>query len=139
MRKYFLYMIFGLAILASGVACKTTHKVADSPEGGTWMATSMYGESIAEVDFMRGSPSIIFTDSTSFNGSTGCNQYSAKYSEGEFGVKITIGPMTKMACSGDEESIFIKALSETNRMKREGEVLMFFNNEQEVIRFQKVS
>ena len=137
MRRFFLYTIFGFAILSSGFACKT-HKTADSPAGGTWMATSMYGKSIEKVDFMRGSPSIIFTDSTSFNGSTGCNQYSAKYSEGEFGVKITMGPMTKMACPGDEESIFIKALSETNRMKREGDVLMLFNNDQEVIRFQIV-
>lgn len=102
------------------------------------MVTSMYGESIEDVDFMRGSPSIIFTDSTSIDGSTGCNQYRAKYSKGEFGVKITIGPMTKMSCPGDEESVFIKALSETNRMKREGDALMFFNNDEEVLRFKNV-
>lgn len=138
MRKNIKYMIFSFAILALSFGCKT-YKAAEPASGGTWMVTSMYGKPVEDVDFMRGSPSIIFTDSTSFNGSTGCNQYSAKYSEGEFGVKITMGPMTKMACPGEEESIFIKALTETNRQKREGDVLIYFNGDEEVIRFKKVS
>lgn len=135
MRKYLSYMIFSFAILALSYSCKTAQKAAESPAGSTWMVKSMYGKSIEEVDFMRGSPSIIFKDSTSFSGSTGCNQYSAKYSEGEFGMKITMGPMTKMACPGDQESIFIKALSETNRMKMENDVMIFFNNDEQVLRF----
>ena len=138
MRKYLTYLIFGFAILALGNSCKTHTEAAESPAGSTWMAKSMYGKSIENVDFMRGSPSIIFRDSTSFSGSTGCNQFSAKYSEGEFGVKITMGPMTKMACPGDEESIFIKALSETNRVKREKDTIIFFNNDKEVLQFERV-
>lgn len=138
MRKNISYIFIGIAILTFGFSCKS-YKAAEAAEGGTWMATALYGKSIEDVDFMRGSPSIIFTDSNSFNGSTGCNQYSAKYSEGEFGVKITMGPMTKMACPGDEESLFIKALTETNRREREGDVLIYFNGEREVIRFKKVS
>ena len=138
MRKILSYTIFGFAILAMSYSCKT-YRAGEAPEGGTWMATALYGKSIEDVDFMRGSPSIIFTDSTTFNGSTGCNQYSVKYSESEFGVKITMGPMTKMACPGEEESLFIKALTETTRRKRDGDVLIYYNGDVEVIRFKKVS
>lgn len=137
MRKIFLFLFLICAALAFSYGCKT-YKAVESQLDGTWMVVSMYGKSVDEVDFMRGSPSIIFRDSTSFNGSTGCNQYSAKYSKANSGVKITMGPLTKMACPGDEESIFLKALSETNRIKREKESMTFFNNEQEVLRFQEV-
>jgi|SRR5690554_1444369 len=138
MRKNLIIVLLSVAILALGNSCKT-HKSADSQATveGSWMVTAMYGNSIEDVDFMRGSPSIIFQDSSSFSGSTGCNQYSAKFLEGEFGIKITIGPMTKMACPGEEENVFIKALSETNRIKREKETMLFFHGDKEVLRFAK--
>lgn len=138
MRTIFLSSTILLVVLFSTMGCQTHKKTTDGKEEEgetTWMAVSLYQNSISEVDFMRGSPSIIFKNSTSISGSTGCNQFSAKYNDSADGVKISMGPMTKMACPGSEEETFIKALTETNRVEKGKEEVIFYKDENELIKF----
>ena len=134
--------IFVLAILIFGgvSSCKNKKEVQAENKipGGTWMVETMHGDTINDIDYMRGSPSIIFNDSSSFSGTTGCNQYSARFKVLNSGVEIEMGPMTKMACPGKEESIFVEALNSTNKVKIQGDIMHFYRNDEELLGFKKV-
>lgn len=140
MKNFLTTVILALLVFAGMNACKNKKEVQaeDKIPGGTWMVETMHGDTINEIDFMRGSPSIIFNDSTSFSGSTGCNQYSARFKVLDRGVEIKMGPMTKVACPGKEESIFVEALNATNKVKMEGDRMHFYRNEEELLGFRKI-
>lgn len=138
-KSAFIFLLVAFAILATH--CKSHRNVKnDNPKGSptTWMAVSINGQSIDDVDFMRGSPSIIFSDSVSLSGSTGCNQFSAKYTRKQSGIHISVGPMTKMACPGNEEQLFLDALQKTNRIEEKEDEVIFYENGTETLRFKKM-
>lgn len=140
MRKFLTFAMIAFLAVAGLNACKNKKEVQAENKipGGTWMVETMHGDTINEIDYMRGSPSIIFNDSSSFSGTTGCNQYSARFKVTDGAVEITMGPMTKMACPGKEEQIFVEALNATNRVKVEGERMHFYRNDEELLAFKKV-
>lgn len=140
--KNFLIIAISATLVFSGLhSCKNKKEVqvSNSIPGGTWMVETIKGDTIKEIDYMRGSPSIIFNDSTSFSGTTGCNQYSARYKEVAGGVEIKMGPMTKMFCPGKEEELFIEALNVTNRVEVRAEKMYFYRNDEELLGFKKVN
>lgn len=140
MKNFLSIVILVLIVFAGMNACKNKKEVQAENKipGGTWMVQTMHGDTINEIDYMRGSPSIIFNDSSSFSGTTGCNQYSARFKVLNDGVKIEMGPMTKMACPGKEESIFVEALNSTNKVKIEGDIMHFYKNDEDLLGFKQV-
>ncbi|NEN24414.1 META domain-containing protein [Cryomorpha ignava] len=140
MRNFLAIAILAILAFPGVNSCKNKKEVQAENKipGGTWMVETMHGDTISDIDYMRGSPSIIFNDSSTFSGSTGCNQYSARFKVLDGGVEITMGPMTKMACPGKDESIFVEALNSTNKVKIEEERMHFFKNDEELLGFKKV-
>src|SRR5690606_31987434 len=141
MKNFLIIAILGALLFWGLYSCKNNKEVQESNKipGGTWMVETIHGDTINEIDYMRGSPSIIFNDSSSFSGTTGCNQYSARYTVVDGGVEIEMGPMTKMYCPGKDENIFVEALNATNRVEIQKETMYFYRNDEELIGFRKVN
>jgi heat shock protein HslJ len=71
-------------------------------------------------------------------GFTGCNRLSGTCTiNGNYGIKFSPLAVTKMACLNDDktESLFLSAISQTNRWQIENNVLKFFNGQTEVAKF----
>ncbi len=74
-------------------------------------------------------------------GFTGCNRLSGTYTiNGNYEIKFSPLAVTKMACLNDDktESLFLPAISQTNRWQIENNVLKFFNGQTEVAKFTAV-
>lgn len=142
MRDIFFLSLFVFCAVLLTVACKNKKETIQSdltniPEG-SWSAITMRGDTLNKSDFSRGLPSIIFKDSTSFSGTTGCNQYMASYTLIGNMVEIEMGPMTKMACPGKLESIYVETLNLTNKVEVVEDIMKFYNSETELLTFKKL-
>lgn len=74
-------------------------------------------------------------------GFTGCNRLSGTFTiNGNYEIKFSPLAVTKMACLNDDktESLFLPAISETNRWQIENNVLKFFNGQTVVATFTAV-
>ncbi|HLP38904.1 META domain-containing protein [Lacibacter sp.] len=74
-------------------------------------------------------------------GFTGCNRLSGTFTlNGNHEIKFSPLAVTKMACLNDDktESLFLPAISETNRWQIENNVLKFFNGQTVVATFTAV-
>ena len=71
-------------------------------------------------------------------GFTGCNRLSGTYTiNGNFEIKFSPLAVTKIACVNDDktESLFLPAISQTNRWQIENNVLTFLNGQSVVAKF----
>ncbi len=141
MKKILYFILIGFCAAALTVACKNQKDSTESnpkniPEG-TWTAIAMKGDTLIKADFLRGLPTIVFKDSTSFSGSTGCNQYIASYRLEGNTIKIEMGAMTKMACPGKLEGIYVDVLNSTNKVELVDDIMRFYNTDIELLAFKK--
>jgi heat shock protein HslJ len=81
---------------------------------------------------------IINLTEKSFTGNTGCNSMSGNfdYTDSSFVFNERI-MMTKMACPGYNEQIFVKNLLRTNRFRFDDSVLVLMVEEQELSRWSR--
>lgn len=129
-----------IAILAILVGCKS-HKMLETAKNtipeGKWVLIKMGDTPVKAADYERGFPSIVFKDSSSFSGSTGCNQYIATYKHTPESIAINMGPLTKMACPGDAEQNFLNAINQTNGVEMKDDILSFYENEKSLMTFKR--
>lgn len=130
-----------LAFLVIMAGCKSNRiqgTAKNTIPSGNWLLIKMGDTTVNESDYERGLPSIIFKDSSSFSGSTGCNQYMATYKHSPESVDITMGPLTKMFCPGDAEKNFLNAIDKTNHVDVKDKILTFYENDKSLMTFQKI-
>lgn len=129
-----------IAILAILVGCKS-HKVPETSRNtipqGNWVLIKMEETPVKAADYDHGFPSIVFKDSSSFSGSTGCNQYMATYKHSPENITIKMGPLTKMFCPGDAEQNVLNAFNQTNRVEVKDDILSFYENEKSLMTFKR--
>ena len=84
-------------------------------------------------------PQLIFKlDDKTFSGNTGCNSMSGSFDYTDSSIVFNERIMlTKMACTGYNEQVFIKNLLRTNRFRFEDSVLVLMVEEQELSRWSR--
>ncbi len=108
----------GLAFAVINPACKSTKKLEVSTtelQTGMWQLNKLFDSETNADDHMKGLPYIRFEAGNAVSGSTGCNQFSGTYELEDAKLLFERGPMTKMACPGENEALFINALSKVVR------------------------
>lgn len=72
-------------------------------------------------------PTLDFSADGKVSGSTGCNRFAGTFTQKGSALRITLGPLTQMACASDaatqQEQHVISALGETRRAERNGTTL----------------
>jgi len=159
MKKVIVFSAFLAIVLASCNASKTTttttKKVDDTAVPvssstsademdleGTWELVSLISEPIPfNALYPTVKPTIAFdARPKQVSGTTGCNSYTGSYSlDGKnvsFGNVMT---MTKMACEGNGESIFVQRLTKTNKFFiKDQKTLMLLQGDVALLEFKKV-
>ncbi len=132
-----MLMVGMIAILVGCKSQKLQETARNTIPPGNWILAKMHDETVRAADYPNGLPSIVFKDSSSFSGSTGCNQYMATYKHSPKNIAIKMGPLTKMSCPGESEQNFLNALNQTNRVEVKDNVLIFYGNEKSLMTFKR--
>jgi len=125
----------GLALLVGACVAQQQSASAEPSLSGNWRVTSLVGAALpagAEVTIGFVAPSV--------SGKSGCNSYSANYTQSA--KNLTFGPiaMTRMACPPalmDLEAGFSTALSAVTRYDMAGETLQLFVGDSLMIQAQR--
>lgn len=107
---------------------------------GNWELSYVSGTTTAlETLYANKKPILIFNfPGIEVSGNTSCNGFGAKVTVS--GDKMVFGDMlsTMMACPGDGEQVFVKAMKQVTRYKlTDDKTLSLLGNEQELLRFVK--
>ncbi|MBZ5857860.1 META domain-containing protein [Flavihumibacter profundi] len=90
--------------------------------------------------FPRQRPAIRFDTATmSSSGNTGCNRFSGSYVavNGQLRFDMEKMALTRMACTGEGEGIFLDAMKKTNRFAFEGSSLVLLKDDIVLMRLKK--
>ncbi|AXY76746.1 META domain-containing protein [Paraflavitalea soli] len=147
MQNLFLTGIACALLAASLVANKDVHtgpqetsvdarsntKPADTSLNGEWFLQPVLASDTAAGKF----PSIKFNVAKgTFTGNTGCNRMNGTFKRTD--TSLTINEhivVTKMVCPGFNEAAFLKTLLNTNRYKKENDVLVLMFDQTELSRW----
>lgn len=114
---------------------------AASPLHGDWQLHSIQlPGSERRSDFNGNIPAIRFdTAHNQSSGSTGCNRFSGSYFavNGQMRFDIEKMALTRMACVGENEGIFLDALKKITHFTIEGQTLIMSSGNTVIMRWQK--
>jgi len=114
---------------------------AASPLQGDWQLHSIQlPGSERRTDFNGNIPAIRFdTAHNQSSGSTGCNRFSGSYFavNGQMRFDMEKLALTRMACVGDNEGIFLDALKKITHYTIEGQALVMSSGNTAIMRWQK--
>jgi heat shock protein HslJ len=127
-------LLFLLLAACVGIACTAPRRATRFNElDGGWVLAVFPHEkkTLAEVFGTRIIDLRFATDSNRVSGSTGCNQFNGSYTADT--AKIRFSPdmaLTRMACPGYDERLFLNAMSRVNRYRiNEGQLELFHDKD----------
>jgi heat shock protein HslJ len=114
-----------LAIVLLGLACNpsshlsnSTNKPASSSIDGKWILLELNGIKVNDAELQNERPGLEFnTTEKRVAGTTGCNRFGAAITITGQTMKMGVVAATRMACAGDLEDRFLKAMGEVNEFK----------------------
>jgi heat shock protein HslJ len=142
--------LFGLLLVAAcsqppdtALPAAPADTQADSAQADPQRAGDLVGSSWAMSDEPANTAPIITFTANNASGTTGCNQWSARYSRSEFGLSFEDLSVTERGCESgvmETEATFLQALRDTQGVRMEGEELVLFDiGGAENARFHRVS
>ncbi|GAB3656898.1 META domain-containing protein [Echinicola sediminis] len=99
--------------------------------GNNWVLSTLMGGGLDM--FGEGLPFLSFTDAGRLAGSTGCNSFSGNFQLSGTDLNLDPGAMTRKACPGNGESIFIDALKKVSKFKVSSDKLTLLDGASELM------
>ena len=137
-------IVIAIAAFVFLAACKSTNvsngQTGQSELNGTWHLEYISGPGIAfEGLYPDKRPLIIFnTTDSSFSGNTSCNSYRGKLQADDRKIFFSDDMiMTRMACPGEGERVFLNTLRKINQYMLLGSSLTFMIDDTPMMRFVK--
>jgi len=136
-----------LVIISTLSACNTVKNVVDASSdlsklGGTWELDYISGPRIAFNGLYPGKKPLVAFDlqEKRVTGNSSCNSFSGKLVADDSSINFNEPMiMTKMACPGEGESIFLETLKKVNKYNVSGDtVLNFMMGDIAIMRFHKI-
>ena len=136
-----------LVILSTLSACNTVKNVVDASSDlsklvGTWELDYISGPRIAFNGLYPGKKPLVAFDlqEKRVTGNSSCNSFSGKLVADDSSINFNEPMiMTKMACPGEGESIFLETLKKVNKYNVSGDtVLNFMMGDIAIMRFHKI-
>jgi len=104
-----------------------------------WALESIAGEKITIDETVKNLPMLeIYVEEERVHGNTSCNTIDGKVEIDKNNITFYDIITTEMACPGDLEQKFLSALDKVNNYKIEKLKLYLYNNDQEIMIFQKI-
>lgn len=130
-----------ITLLVFVAACNSTKNlVSDEQLNGSWQLVMFPGDGkeLAEA-FAQRKPELTFeTANNRVGGSTGCNRISGTYKMTKDSFLFDPNMiMTKMACPGYDENIFVEAMGRVNRIELKNDLLYLKQDTTMIMAFSK--
>jgi heat shock protein HslJ len=104
-----------------------------------WALESIAGDKITIDETVKNLPMLeIYVEEERVHGNTSCNTIDGKVEIDKNNITFYDIITTEMACPGDLEQKFLSALDKVNNYKIEKLKLYLYNNDQEIMIFQKI-
>jgi len=127
---------FLIVLTASCGSTKSTDESVNLLTDINWQLTSIDGKDAVASNYNSGLPEATFTTNNKVSGNGGCNRYSGAYNlNEEGGINVSELISTKMACPGNGEAEYIKALTTANVAKVEKDKLVLYDGVKELLVF----
>ncbi len=106
---------------------------------GQWKLTRLNDQAFSAANQQETPMLNIQSGDHTINGTTGCNRLNGTYKVAGDSIRFDEIVTTKMACKGDTENQFLKALRKVNLYKVEDEQLMLMDDEKTLLLFNKTT
>lgn len=135
MNKIILISIVVAPFFLFTWACGSSKKMISTKvlTSQTWELSTLQDEPLNLSDFQTGKPFLKFEDDGKLSGSTGCNNFTGSYKLADDALTLDPGAMTRMACPGNGETIFLNALKEVKMVKTGGDKLILLDGTNEIM------
>lgn len=133
MKKLQLLSISVLFLLLS--SCASTPKINPLSllTGNSWELANLIGADL--VQFSNGKPTLNFLEGGRLAGYAGCNNFSGGFLLEGANLQLDPGAMTKKACEGEGEDLFVRAIQKVNSFQVAKDKLTLLEGASEVMSF----
>lgn len=130
-----IFVLISLVMLMS--ACKSSSKldIKDQLTISAWELSTLQGMAVDSKEFMKGMPFLVFSKDGRLTGSTGCNSMSGTYEAKNNNISLNPGAMTRMACPGNGEMLFLEAMRKVKNLEISGGKLALLDGTTEMMTF----
>jgi heat shock protein HslJ len=137
--KSFSFSFLLIALLIIGCSSKESEKSQINLLHDIWALASINGEEIKLDESIRNLPTLeIYVEDEMVHGNTGCNTINGKVEIDENKISFYDITATEMVCPGDLEQKFLSALQKVNNYKIEKLKLYLYEDDKELLSFQKI-
>lgn len=133
MKKLQLLSISFLFLILS--SCASTPKINPLSllTGNSWELVNLVGADLGQ--FSNGKPTLNFLEGGRLAGYAGCNNFSGGFLLEGANLQLDPGAMTKKACEGVGEDLFVRAIEKVNSFQVAKEKLTLLEGATEVMSF----
>jgi len=137
MKNIFVRIQVLLCLVALVSACKTSSKLdaKDQLTVSAWELNTLDGKAVDAKQFMTGLPYLAFDKDGRYTGSTGCNSISGSYEAENNNISLSPAAMTRMACPGNGEMLFLEAVGKVKNLQITSGKLVLLNGATEIMTF----
>ena len=134
--KLICFAIASLLLILSS-SCGSTCKMAsrNTLTSHTWELSTIKGSALDTKEFVTGTPYLLFQGKSKLLGSTGCNYMVGSFKLKKACLQLDPGAITKMACQGKGEAIFLSAIKQVESMKIDSDKLILCGGNKEIMVF----
>lgn len=135
MKKQLFQITMATLLIVIISSCGSTCKMANKNKltAQPWELSTLNGSTPDMEQFRTGMPFLLFADKGKLSGSTGCNNMSGSYKLKKACLEIEPGAITRMACQGNGETLFLDALKHVEMMKLDGDKLILLDGTKEIM------
>ncbi len=137
MKKQLIHFAIASLLLVLVSSCGSTCKMANKKalSSNPWELKTIKGSSLDAKEFVTGTPFLLFQNKGKLLGSTGCNNMSGNFTLKKACLQLEPGAITRMACQGNGEAIFLDAMKQVKNMKVDADKLTLLDGNKEVMTF----
>lgn len=137
--KRSILLLFTLMAVIYGCSTKEAEGFSMNQLHDIWALESIAGEKITIDETVRNLPVLeIYVKEERVHGNTSCNTIDSKVEIYENNITFSDIITTEMACPGDLEKKFLSALEKVNSYKIEKLKLYLYEDDREIMVFQKI-
>lgn len=137
--KRSILLLFTLMAVIYGCSTKEAEGFSMNQLHDIWALESIAGEKITIDETVRNLPVLeIYVKEERVHGNTSCNTIDGKVEIYENNITFSEIITTEMACPGDLEKKFLSALEKVNSYKIEKLKLYLYEDDREIMVFQKI-
>jgi heat shock protein HslJ len=133
-KQLFNLALTGIMLLIIN-ACGTTSKLSAKKvlSSHPWEISTLNGTAPDLNEFRTGLPFLLFGSKGQLTGSTGCNNMSGNYKLKKDILQLEPGAITRMACQGNGEALFLDAIRKVKNFKIDGDKLTLLDGTKEIM------